>query len=53
MEDKETVNKENLVELVNACIVAIEKNAIKEETICYALHIDQGDLHVHRIYLKI
>ena len=51
--DKETVKKENLFELINTCIDAIEKIDVKEETICYALHIDQGKFHVHRIYLKI
>jgi hypothetical protein len=51
--DNESVNKDNLFELVNTCIDAIEKDAVKEETICYVLHIDQGEFHVHRIYLEI
>lgn len=51
--DTETVNKDNLFELVNTCITAIENDAVKEETICYVLHIDQDEFHVHRIYLKI
>ena len=52
-DDTETVNADNLFEIVNTCIGVIEKGAVKEETICYVLHVDQEQLHIHRIYLEI
>lgn len=51
-EDTETVTIDNLFEIVEKCITAIEQDAVKEETICYVMHIDQEHPHIHRIYKK-
>lgn len=30
----------------------VEKNVHNQETICYVLHTDQGEFHIHRVFLE-
>lgn len=43
----------NILEFVESFVNQIESTIKKQESLCYVLHVDQEEFHIHRVFFKV